>query len=138
MGKRGYKLSLRSAFQTKTERASRFKNLLDDLMELIHLDRIHTDIGISVAGLFNGLTECGIELGNSRAKKILKTDEQRKLNPLLPQVLNDLIHIDTYRITQYRPYREMAFFVDAEIGFTPQRDPVQIFRIFDRPDIFFG
>src|SRR5262249_26065019 len=77
-----HKLCLRSAFQTEAERPSRFENFLDDFMELIHLDRVHTDIGISITRFFNGFAECSVQLSNARAKKILESNEQRKLDSL--------------------------------------------------------
>src|SRR5947207_2549883 len=119
-------------------RPSRFKNFLDDFMELIHLDRVNADIGISITGLFDRFTECRVELSDARAKKILKSDEQRKLDSLLPQVLNNLIDINANRVAQYRTNSEVPFFIDVEIRFTPERDSIQVFRIFNRPDIFFG
>src|SRR5436309_724757 len=89
-----------------------------------------------VAGFFNSFAKGSVERGYAGTKQILKTDEKRKLNSLLTQILNDFINVDADRIAQDRPYCEVTFFIHIEVGFTPQLDSVKILRIFDGPDIF--
>jgi len=137
MRKSGHKLRLRSALQAKTKRPARFQDLLNDLMKLIDLDRVDANVRIPVAGFFDRLPECGIEFCNAGAQKILEPDEQRKLDSLLPQILNDLVEVDTDGVSQVRAYCEMALLIDVEIGFTPERDSIEIFGILNRPEFFF-
>src|SRR5205807_9825723 len=106
---RRYKFRLGSTFQAEPKGPACFQDLLDDLMKLIHLDRVDANIRISVSRLFNSLAECCIEFCDARAKQILKPDKQRKLDSLLPQILNDFIDVDADGITQNRTHREMPF-----------------------------
>src|SRR5207249_8083325 len=136
MRKCSHKLRFRSAFQTETERPAGFQDLLNDFVQLIYFDGIDANIRIPVAGFFNSFAKGSVELGYAGTKQILKTDEKRKLNSLLPQILNDFVNVDADRIAQDRPYCEVTFFIHIEVGFTPQLDSVKILRIFDGPDIF--
>jgi hypothetical protein len=69
---------------------------------------------------------------------MLEADKQRKLDSLLPQVLYDFVDVNADRISQYRPYRQVTFFVDIEVGLAPELYAVEILGVFNRPNIFFG
>src|SRR5205085_11878205 len=119
MRKRSNQLRFRSTFEAKTKGPACLQNFLDHFVELIHFNGINADISIPIFGFFDGLAKSGIQLGHARAEKILKTDEQRKLDPLLPQILHNSKHIDADRICENRPHRKMSFVVDIKIGLAP-------------------
>src|SRR5438552_1898318 len=97
-----HKFRLGPALESETKRPARFEDLLNNFVKLIHLDWIHAYVDVFVFGFFYGFLESGVELSDAGAEKILKPDEQRKLNSLLLQILDDSSHVDANRVAQYR------------------------------------
>jgi hypothetical protein len=53
------------------------EKLVDDLVELVHLDRVDGTIDVAVPGLLDRRAERLVEALNARAQYVLETDEHR-------------------------------------------------------------
>src|SRR6185369_11886392 len=96
------------------------------------------DIGVLVAGLFNGFAERRVDLRDPRAKQVLKADQKREFDSLLTEILNDFEEIDTDGISNYRTNLQVTFGIDAKIRFPPELDAIQLFGILNSPGFFFS
>ena len=86
-----HEFRLRAAFQAETKRPARFENLLHHFVKLVHLDRIHADVRVLVVRFLDGFPERVVQFRHARSEEVLKTDQQRKLDALGFQILNDLV-----------------------------------------------
>src|SRR5262249_9537918 len=138
MRKRRHQLSFGSAFESEAKRPAGFQNLLNHFVKLIHFDRIDADVRILVLRFFDCPSKGVVQFADAGPQEILKTDEQRKLNSLLLQILRNTENVDPDRISQNWPDRKMPLLVDVEIGLAPQLNPIQVFGVLNRPDFFFS
>ena len=99
---------------------------------------INADVRVLVSGFFDGFAESGVDFRDARPQKILKADQQREFDSLLPQILNDLEEVDADGIAKNRANLQMAFGVDTEVRFAPKLDAIQLFGVLNSPGFFFS
>jgi hypothetical protein len=89
VGQRGDELRLAAGLEAVVILAAIAGDLLDDLLLLVHLDRIHTAIDALILALCDGGGKAFVQLVDAAAEQITETDEQRKLCAALPQITHD-------------------------------------------------
>jgi hypothetical protein len=136
--KSGDKLRLGTTLEAEAIWTSCFEDFLHDFVKLIHLDRVHADVSVLITRFLDGLLERVVKFRDARSKKILKANEQWEFDALGLQILNNLVEIDADRVADDGTNAQITFVVNGEIVVAPQLHPVQVLRIFGRPDRIFN
>ncbi len=103
-------------------------DLVDDLAQLVDLDREYAAVGALVALVLDGFPEDLVELGDPVAEKVLKADDHRGLEAHAERLIHDVHDADGPAIGEGLDVDE-AIGVDPEVTRAPALEPIEFFRL---------
>ena len=130
---RRHELCLRATLQAQTVRTSGLHHLLNNLVKLIHLDRVDAVVAALVPKLLDSLSEGLVELHHASPQDVLETDEHGE-SRLWREVLHDPMQIDGLDVpVRIRTSSNVTALVHGKVAVRPGVDVVQGFGILGRP-----
>ncbi len=126
-------LGFRPALQAQAIRSPGIENLVDNLVQLIDLDRIDAAIHVAVTGLVDGGGKSLVQAPDLRAQDVLKADQNRKLDPAQAQLVDDRDDIQGRILVVMRVDGHVTVLVDEKIGLAPAFDPIKLAGLTDGP-----
>src|SRR5262249_44826207 len=106
---------------------------LDDLVLLVHLDRIHAAITAMVAVVTNRRLEAADERAHPAVQHIGEANEERQAEAAALQIENQLVQVDARAVRSERRRLDVTTPFDSEEPGGPTADVVQLRRILERP-----
>ena len=126
-------LGFRAAFEAQAERLACVEHLLDNLVQLVDLDRIDCLVDVLVARLRDRFGERQVESPHARAKHVLEAQQHRKPDAAAAQLRHHVHDVDAERAVIERQHRHVATLVDSEKTVAPGVDSIQFGSILDAP-----
>ena len=126
-------LRLRAALETHAVRPARVEQLVDDLVQLVHLDRIDAAVDVAVVGLGDRAAERLVDAPHLRAQHVLEAQQHRELHAAAAQLVHDVDDVDRRAGLVERAHGHVAVRVHEEERVAPARDPVELGGVLDRP-----
>src|SRR5690606_22805811 len=109
------------------------EQLVDDLVELVDLDRIDAPVDVLVPGLRDRVLERLVDALDLRAQHVLEPDQDRELYAAAAQLLDDVDDVHRRRGRIERTHGNVPVLVDEEVGVAPARDAIELRRIGNAP-----
>ena len=121
----GHEFRLAAGFESEMVRGAGVDDLLDDLTQLVDLDRENAAINILVIGLADRVGERPVDPLDAVPQQILEPDQQREYQATGPRFVDDLHDVDPRSPLLHRLDLDVAPVVDRKIAGTPPVDVVQ-------------
>jgi hypothetical protein len=126
-------LALRARLEAVVVGSARVEDLLDDLAELVHLDRIDAEVAGAVAHLGDRLAERLVDLLHARAQHVLEPDDAGEADPPLADVLDHVHQVDDRARLAHGVDDHVPLLVDGEEAGPPSRHVVVLRGAIDGP-----
>jgi hypothetical protein len=120
---------LEPASSPRPERAAELHQLLDHLVLLVHLDRIHAAVAPVVAVLADRVVEAADQRLHAALEDVGEAHEQRHAEAAALEILDQVVEIEVRAIRALGRHLDVAGGVDPEVAARPARDVVQGRRI---------
>ena len=134
VGERGDELGLRAALQPDAVGLAGLQDLLDHLVQLVHLDRVDRRVAPVVAGLGDGRAERLVQPDDPRAQDVLKAEQQRRLHAVLAELLREPEDVDLGAVG-VGPGVDAAVVADGEEAVGPGGQAVERLGVGGRPGL---
>ncbi len=123
---RGEQLRLAARLEAEVVRRAGVEDLLDDLAQLVHLDREHPLISSLVAELGDRAAKRFVDRLDAVAEDVLEADHQRQPQAPALRFLDDVDDLDRAALLLLRRDGDVALVVDVEVLDAPAPDVVRL------------
>ena len=127
-----HQLRLGAGFQAVAVLVAGFADLVDDLLHLVALDRVDALVAAFVFVFHHGLAEGLVQFRDPRREDLRKAQDQRRVDALLAQMLDDLEDVAAQVLVPGRMDFKMALAVHPEEAIAPLFDAVHGAGVLDR------
>ncbi len=117
-GEGDHQLGLGAGLEAVVEILARGDDLIDNLAELVDLDREHAAVFTPVAFLLDGLAEHFVELHDAMAQQVLEPDDHRRLQAHAEGLVDDIEHADAAAVGA-RLHADAALGIHGVVAGTP-------------------
>ncbi len=129
-------LRFAARFQPMVVERTEFRDFLQHLLLLVHLDRIDAAIVALIVEFLDGAPKALVQLLDARIKNIRKAQQDGHVHSSVGQAIDNLAQAHANAVS-VRMHDHLALLRHAEIIRAPVVDAVDVRRILDRPSCFF-
>jgi len=126
-GEGDHELGLRAGLEAVVEVLAGGDDLVDDLAELVDLDREDAAVAALVALVLDRLVEKLVQLDDAMPEEVLKTDDHRRLQAHAARLVDDIEDPDAALVGAREKFHE-ALVIDRDVAGAPALETVEFLR----------